>query len=60
MTYGTGEVIGTVVQDNVAIAGLSLSNHVFGVANQESIDFSSDQVPPDGLMGLAKSVCIRL
>ncbi|KAF8802550.1 aspartic peptidase A1 [Phlegmacium glaucopus] len=55
VTYGTGQVSGTIVKDNVVIAGLSLTNHVFGVATEESVDFSSNQVPFDGLMGLAQS-----
>jgi len=54
-TYGTGEVSGTVVTDDVEIAGLSLPQHTFGVANVETEDFSSDQTPFDGLMGLAQS-----
>lgn len=58
MTYGTGRVSGTIVQDTVVIAGLPLANHAFGVASQESIDFSSNRTPFDGLMGLAKSVRI--
>jgi hypothetical protein len=53
--YGTGEVSGNVVTDDVQIAGLSLPNHTFGVANVETDDFSSNQVPFDGLMGLAQS-----
>jgi len=55
VTYGTGNVAGTVVQDNLAIAGLSLNAHTFGVATSESIDFASNSVPFDGLMGLAQS-----
>jgi len=54
-SYGQGQVVGTVVQDNVQIAGLSLTSHTFGVASQESENFSSNQSPFDGLMGLAKS-----
>jgi len=55
VSYGTGQVAGTIVQDNIVIAGRSLTNHVFGVASQESVDFSSNQTPFDGLMGLAQS-----
>ncbi|PFH53096.1 hypothetical protein AMATHDRAFT_138478 [Amanita thiersii Skay4041] len=55
VTYGTGAVAGTVVQDDVSIAGLALPGHTFGVADQESVDFSDDSVPFDGIMGLAKS-----
>lgn len=45
------------MQDNLAIAGLTLNAHTFGVAANESVDFSSNSVPFDGLMGLAQSVC---
>ncbi|TDL16982.1 acid protease [Rickenella mellea] len=55
VTYGSGNVAGTIITDNVAIAGLPLDKHTFGTANQESVDFSSDNVPFDGLMGLAQS-----
>jgi hypothetical protein len=72
VTYGSGEVAGTIVQDNVNLAGLALNNHTFGKAQQETIQFTgvlcfmltvsydiSDiplQAPVDGLMGLAQSV----
>ncbi len=56
MTYGTGSVSGTIVTDNVAIGNFSLPAHTFGVANNESVQFSSNAVPFDGLMGLAQSV----
>ncbi|KAJ6496476.1 aspartic peptidase A1 [Mycena vitilis] len=55
VTYGTGAVAGAIIQDNVAIAGLQLSAHTFGVCTQETQDFSDDSVPFDGLMGLAQS-----
>lgn len=58
MSYGTGQVAGSIVQDNIVVAGLSLVNHVFGVASKESIDFASSNTPFDGLMGLAQSVRI--
>lgn len=38
------------------MAGLQLNKHTFGVANEESVQFSADTVPFDGLMGLAQSV----
>ena len=56
VTYGTGHVCGTVIKDNVAIAGLALNAHTFGVATTESVDISPDFIPFDGLMGLARSV----
>lgn len=55
VTYGTGNVQGTLVQDNVNIAGLSLAAHSFGVATSESAQFGANSIPFDGLMGLAKS-----
>jgi hypothetical protein len=55
VTYGTGSVSGDIITDNVSLAGLALNNHTFGVANTESVDFSSDSTPFDGLMGLAQS-----
>ena len=54
--YGTGNVSGTIVQDDVTISGLTLTGHSFGVATSESQEFSSDRIPSDGLMGLAQSV----
>ncbi|KAG6868061.1 hypothetical protein C0993_007848 [Termitomyces sp. T159_Od127] len=55
VTYGTGEVAGDIVTDDVSIAGLALKTHTFGVALVESVDFSDDSTPFDGLMGLAQS-----
>lgn len=56
VTYGSGSVSGDIVTDNVVVAGLALNAHTFGVATTESVDFSSDATPFDGLMGLAQSV----
>ncbi|KAF8623629.1 hypothetical protein AX17_007330 [Amanita inopinata Kibby_2008] len=55
VTYGTGAVAGDVVTDNLSFAGMSLPSHTFGVANQETVQFSDNSVPFDGLMGLAQS-----
>ncbi|KAF9453437.1 acid protease [Macrolepiota fuliginosa MF-IS2] len=55
VTYGTGSVSGDIITDNLAIAGLQLTGHTFGVATTESVDFSSNTTPFDGLMGLAQS-----
>jgi len=55
VTYGSGSVNGTIIQDDVTIAGLSLPAHTFGVADLESPQFSSNKVASDGLMGLAQS-----
>ena len=40
VTYGSGAVAGTIVRDNVKLAGLALNNHTFGTAQQETIQFS--------------------
>ncbi|KAH9945288.1 acid protease [Epithele typhae] len=55
VTYGTGHVTGTIVTDDITVAGLTLSAHSFGAAATESTDFSDSSVPFDGLMGLAQS-----
>lgn len=54
ITYGTGAVSGSMIRDNVFIAGLKLRRHKFGVANQESTDFTIGSLF-DGIMGLAES-----
>lgn len=54
VTYGTGQVQGNIISDNVNIAGLALAQHTFGVALVESQDFTNGSVF-DGLMGLAQS-----
>lgn len=53
--YGSGNASGTVVTDNVVIAGIKVNNLTFGIANQLSEEFTSDN-NTDGLMGLARSV----
>jgi len=55
VTYGSGEVEGDIITDNVNIAGLALNNHTFGVATVESVQFSADTTTFDGLMGVAQS-----
>lgn len=55
VSYGTGQVSGDIITDDISIAGLALNAHTFGVATSESVDFSSDSTPFDGLMGLAQS-----
>lgn len=39
--YGSGQVSGNLVQDTIAIGDLKLTNHIFGVAHNESTDFSA-------------------
>lgn len=56
MTYGTGQVSGNIVTDDIVVAGLALKAHTFGVATTESVEFSDNSTPFDGLMGLAQSV----
>ena len=53
--YGSGQVSGDMVTDTIVIAGLTLANHSFGVANQEMGSFED----VDGLMGLSQSVRIK-
>ncbi|CAL1716788.1 unnamed protein product [Somion occarium] len=55
VTYGSGAVAGDIITDDINVAGLDLKAHKFGVATQETVDFSSNQTPFDGLMGLAQS-----
>jgi hypothetical protein len=74
VTYGSGAVAGTIVTDNINVAGLALDNHTFGTAQQETQQFTGvlflvydikvlyliccSQAGFDGLMGLAQSVCL--
>jgi len=55
ITYGTGAVSGTMIKDNIVVAGIPLNAHTFGIALKESPDFTNEGVPYDGLMGLALS-----
>ncbi|KAG8740654.1 hypothetical protein FRC10_004064 [Ceratobasidium sp. 414] len=56
VTYGTGQVKGDIITDDIVVAGLKLPAHTFGVATEESVDFSSNDTPFDGLVGLAQSI----
>ena len=53
--YGTGFVTGSLITDNVRIAGLVMNNYTFGASVAESSEFT-DSFTMDGLMGLAKGV----
>ncbi|KAL0579577.1 hypothetical protein V5O48_002415 [Marasmius crinis-equi] len=55
ITYGSGHVEGTKVLDDFTFGGFRLPKLQFGVATLESEDFSDDEAPFDGLMGLALS-----
>ncbi|KAG8742788.1 hypothetical protein FRC10_000898 [Ceratobasidium sp. 414] len=56
VTYGTGQVKGDIITDDIVVAGLKLPAHTFGVATEESVDFSSNDTHFDGLVGLAQSI----
>lgn len=53
--YGTGAVNGTLVKDDVTIAGLKLTQHPFGTADSVTDDFSSNDKAFDGIAGLSRS-----
>ncbi|KAF8340668.1 aspartic peptidase domain-containing protein [Cantharellus anzutake] len=55
VTYGAGAVAGLIITDNIVFAGLPLDNHTFGVSTIETVEFSADNIPFDGLVGLAQS-----
>ncbi|KAN0064933.1 hypothetical protein ACQY0O_001990 [Thecaphora frezii] len=55
IAYGTGDVEGKLAQDRMTIANMTLVRHTLGLAEKESEDFSGDDVPFDGLIGLAKT-----
>ncbi|KAK0469920.1 aspartic peptidase domain-containing protein [Desarmillaria tabescens] len=57
--YGTGQVSGFLAHDDVSIVGLELKAHKFGVAQNESADFTADSIPFDGLLGFAQTVASR-
>ncbi|KAN0138833.1 Aspartic peptidase domain containing protein, partial [Lactarius tabidus] len=51
--YGSGNVSGTKIIDDISIAGLSLPQHSFGATQKESFQFTGATF--DGLMGVAQS-----
>ncbi|KAK7454473.1 hypothetical protein VKT23_011229 [Stygiomarasmius scandens] len=53
--YGSGDVAGFLAYDDIAVAGFSLKGHKFGVAMNESSEFTPNDVPYDGILGFAKS-----
>jgi hypothetical protein len=53
VTYGLGSVSGSIIKDDIAVAGLTLSGHTFGVAKIETDNFVASQF--DGIMGVAQS-----
>ncbi|KAJ7106481.1 aspartic peptidase A1 [Mycena crocata] len=52
--YGTGSVSGNLATDDVVFAGLTLKNHTFGIARNESAEFTPNEIPLDGVLGCAK------
>ena len=48
VTYGSGAVAGTIITDDVTLAGLALKTHTFGASSLESVQFSADDVDFDG------------
>ena len=55
ITYGSGAVQGNIIQDTLAVSGLQLPGHTFGVAAEETDNFASPDNPFDGIMGVAQS-----
>ncbi|WWC86133.1 uncharacterized protein L201_001004 [Kwoniella dendrophila CBS 6074] len=55
VAYGSGDVAGVLGSDTMTIAGMTMTNHSLGVATQESAQFSRQDIPFDGLVGLALS-----
>ncbi|KAH9986946.1 aspartic peptidase domain-containing protein [Russula vinacea] len=54
-TYGSGAVQGNIIQDTLAVGGLQLPGHTFGVAAEETDNFASPDNLFDGIMGVAQS-----
>ncbi|KIM39978.1 hypothetical protein M413DRAFT_446879 [Hebeloma cylindrosporum] len=52
--YVSGTVSGYLIRDTVSVAGIKLIGHLFGTAMNESSNFTPDNIPFDGLMGLGK------
>ncbi|KAL8286189.1 hypothetical protein RQP46_004677 [Phenoliferia psychrophenolica] len=50
ITYGSGDVSGTVATDVVRVAGLTVNKQTMGAVTEESSDFNGD--PSAGLLGL--------
>lgn len=55
VTYGSGSVAGMVVQDVLTLAGNTITQP-FGVALEESVEFSAATTSFDGLVGLGQSI----
>ncbi|KAF4571483.1 hypothetical protein EYR36_008820 [Pleurotus pulmonarius] len=57
--YGSGAVLGHLVYDRFEVAGLVLEKFFFGVARNETIQFTPDRIPFDGIAGTARSMISR-
>lgn len=55
VSYGTGSVQGVLIKEDITIGGLLLRQHTFGGVTSASKEFTSSNIPFDGLMGTAKS-----
>lgn len=55
IVYGSGDIAGTIVKDDIALGDFILKNHIFGVAHTEGTNFASQPFFAfDGIMGFAK------
>ncbi|KAF9561944.1 aspartic peptidase A1 [Agrocybe pediades] len=59
INYVSGTVSGYLVRDDVTIAGLKMTAHEFGVATNETKDFTPNSIPFDGLLGTGKDTLSR-
>jgi len=55
VSYGSGSLNGTIVSDNLSIAGLTLPKHTFGSAMAQSSQLIKAGGAFDGIMGLGQS-----
>ncbi|KAJ7056614.1 aspartic peptidase domain-containing protein, partial [Mycena amicta] len=55
ITYGKGAVSGRLARDHVVFPGrMRVENHTFGIAHNESAQFTSNESPLDGVLGCGK------
>ncbi|KAK7044228.1 hypothetical protein VNI00_007950 [Paramarasmius palmivorus] len=59
ITYGSGAVLGTMANDTIQLAGLTLDEYRFGVTSLESDSITSTHVPWDGILGFGKQSIMR-
>ena len=51
MTYGSGQVAGTLASDSVSMGGFTVQNQIFGLVDQMTVDLTTGTV--SGILGLA-------